>query len=337
MITLDQKLKDVRADKTASMWLESYTSVPEIKRLLQLMEPFKFSTLEKFAPKQFKGFFADLVKYFNGGDNTIAYDDPRSIPLWDDNDIPMYDGGLKPYLVPFLLENKKAPAVVIAPGGAYLNVCMEHEGVKVAERFNELGFHAIIVNYRVSPSRFPCPQLDYIRAIQTVRNNAEKWNVIPNQIIAMGFSAGGHLVTSICGVHDALRARTGNLSHVDGKPNAVIGGYPMIDLKCEGFGITCDKIFLGKNFSEELSHKLSVQNLIDENYPPMFLFSMENDPTVPPKTNCLVAEKVMNEKGVPNEVHIYPGDRHGFVLGEGTPASIWVDTAVEFLKNNSLI
>ncbi len=337
MIRLDQKLKDVRADENASKWLKSYSSVPEINRLLRLMEPFKFSTLEKYAPKQFKGFFADLVKYFNGGDNTIPYDDPRSIPLWNENEIPMYNGGIKPYIVPFLLENKKAPAVVIAPGGAYLNVCMEHEGVKVAQRFNELGFHSIIVNYRVSPSRFPCPQLDYIRAIQTVRNNAEEWNIIPNQIIAIGFSAGGHLVTSICGVHDDLKARTGDLSHIDGKPNAVIGGYPMIDLKCEDFGVTCDKIFLGGNYSEELSQKLSVQNLIDRNYPPMFLFSMENDPTVPPKTNCLVAEKVMNENGIPNEVHIYEGNRHGFVLGEGPPASVWVEKSVEFLKKNKII
>ncbi len=337
MITLDQKLKDVRADETASVWLKSYSSVPKINRLLRLMEPFKFSTLEKYAPKQFKGFFVDLVKYFNGEDNTIPYNDPRSIPLWAENDIPMYDGGIKPYIVPFLLENKKAPAVVIAPGGAYLNVCMEHEGVKVSQRFNELGFHAIIVNYRVSPSRFPCPQLDFIRAIQTVRSNAEKWNIIDNQIIAMGFSAGGHLVTSISGVYEDLKARTGDLAHIDGRPNAVIGGYPMIDLKCEGFGITCDKIFLGDNYSEELSRKLSVQNLIDESYPPMFLFSMENDPVVPPKTNCLVAEKIMNDRGISNEVHIYPGDRHGFELGEGTPAEVWVETAIEFLKNNNVI
>ncbi len=337
MITLNHRLRDVRADKNGSMWLESYTSVPEINKLLRLMEPFKFGTLEKLAPKQFKGFFVDLVKYFNGGDNAISYDDPRSIPLWADNDIPMYNGGIKPYIVPFLLENKKAPAVVIAPGGAYLNVCMEHEGVQVAERLNELGFHAVIVNYRVSPSRFPCAQLDYIRAIQTVRNNAEKWNVIEDQIIALGFSAGGHLVTSVSGVYENLKARTGDLAHIDGRPNAVIGGYPMIDLKCEDFGITCDKIFLGKNYSEELSRKLSVQNLIDESYPPMFLFSMENDPIVPPKTNCLVAEKVMNEKCVPNEVHIYPGDRHGFVFADGEEASAWVNQSIEFLKKHKVI
>ena len=165
----------------------------------------------------------------------------------------------------------------------------------------------------------------------------EKWNVIENQVIAVGFSAGGHLVTSVSGVHDELREMTGDLSHINGRPNAVIGGYPMIDLKCKDFGITCDKIFLGENYSEELSHNLSVQNLIDENYPPMFLFSMKYDPTVPPETNCLVAEKVMNEKGVPNEVHIYRGNVHGFGLADGLEAGQWVNQSIEFLKKNSVI
>lgn len=337
MITMEHKLKDVRADKEAKLWLESYSSVPEINRLLRLIEPFKFSTLERLAPKQFKGYFADLVKYFNGKDNAIPVTDPRSILLWEDKDIPLWNGGRKPYIVPFLLQNKKAPAVVIAPGGAYLNVCMEHEGVKVAERFNELGFHAIIVNYRVSPSRYPCPQLDFIRAIQTVRKNAEEWGVIENQIIALGFSAGGHLVTSVSGVYDELKKLTGALSHIDGKPDAVIGGYPMIDLKCQGFGITCDRVLLGDSYSEELSEKLCVQNLISENYPPMFLFSMEGDNTCPPATNCLVAEKALIEKGVPNEVHIYRGNCHGFALGEGTDAEQWVKSSIGFLKQNNII
>ena len=335
MITMEHKLRDVRADKEASLWLESYSSVPEINRILRLMSPFKFSTLAKIMPGNV---IKDLVGFFNGEDNAIPVTDPRSIVLWDEKDIPLYDGKRKPYIVPFLLENKKAPTVVIAPGGAYLHVCMKHEGVDIAKRFNELGFHAIIVCYRTSPNRYPCPQLDFIRAIQMVRSKAEEWGIIENQIIAMGFSAGGHLVTSVSGVYDELKEMTGDLAHIDGRPNAVIGGYPMIDLKCKDFGITNDKILLGKGYSKELSDKLSVQNLINEDYPPMFMFSMKFDPIVPPETNCLVAEKVMNEKGVPNEVHIYRGHIHGFALAtDGLEAGQWVNQSIEFLKKNNVI
>jgi acetyl esterase/lipase len=334
MITMNHRLRDVRADKKANYWLECYSSVPEINRLLRLMAPFKFGTLEKLLPK---GFIKDLVGFFNGEDDVVPVTDSRSILLWDEEKIPLYDGARKPYIVPFLLENKKAPVVVIAPGGAYLHVCMGHEGVDIAKRFNELGFHAVIVAYRTSPGRYPCPQLDFIRAIQTVRNNAEKWNVVENQVIALGFSAGGHLVTSINGVYDELREMTGDLSHINGKPDGIIGGYPLIDLKCKSFGITCDKIFLGKNYNKDLSDKLCVQNLVHEKYPPTFLFSMKYDPLVIPESNCLVAEKVLNEKSVPNEVHIYRGNVHGFGLAEGLEAGQWVNQSIEFFKKNNVL
>lgn len=337
MITMNHKMRDVKRDKDASFWLENYYSVPEIKRILSLIEPFKFRTIEKLSPRGLKSFAKDLIDFFNGKDNVIPVTDPRSILLWDEKNIPFYDGERKPYIVPFLLENKKAPVVVIAPGGAYLHVCMGHEGVDMAKRFNELGFHAVIVSYRTSPARYPCPQLDFIRAIQTVRNNAEEWGIIENQVIAMGFSAGGHLVTSVSGVHDELREMTGDLSHVNGKPDAVIGGYPMTDLKCKDFGITCDKIFLGKNYSKELSDKLCVHNLVDESYPPMFMFSMKYDPIVPPEMNCLTVEKVLEEKGVPHEVHIYRGHLHGFGLADGLEAGQWVNQSIDFLKKNNVI
>jgi acetyl esterase/lipase len=69
----------------------------------------------------------------------------------------------------------------------------------------------------------------------------------------------------------------------------------------------------------------------------MFLFSMKFDPLVPPETNCLVAEKVLNEKGVPNEVHLYRGHIHGFGLAQGLEAGQWVQQSIDFLKKNDVI
>ena len=337
MITMENSLRDAQRDEYANSWLVSYSSVPEINRLLKLIMPYKFKTLYKLAPKSLKNDVTDLVKYLNGGENTIPIEDSRSIPLWENKeDIPLYDGKRQPYIVPFLIKDKKAPCVIIAPGGSYINVCMKDEGVAVAKRFNEMGFHAIIVVYRVSPSRFPCPQIDFIRAIQVARNNAEKWNIIPDRITAMGFSAGGHLVTSVNGVYDEVKGLTGDLSHIDGRANAIIGGYPMISLKCQMLGITCDTIFLGENNTKENSYKYSAENLINKDYPPTFLFTMENDPIVPPKTNCLKAGEIMNKLGVPNKVIVYEGNRHGFALGENEKAGEWVTEAINFLNKYNL-
>ena len=69
----------------------------------------------------------------------------------------------------------------------------------------------------------------------------------------------------------------------------------------------------------------------------MFLFSMKYDPIVPPETNCLVVGKVLQEKGVPHEVHIYRGNVHGFGLADRLEAGQWVQQSIDFLKKNNVI
>lgn len=337
MLTLENRFKDAKKYELSARQLERYTSVKQINDVFKWLMPFKFKTLMKIVPKGLKGTISGMLDFLNGKDIVIDYDDKRSIPLWEPDKIPLYDGGEKPFVVPFLLENKKAPAVLVIPGGAYLFVSMKDEGIETAKKLNELGFHAIVLSYRVSPSRYPCMQLDMIRAIQLMRKNADEWGIIPDQIIALGYSAGGHLAMSVNGLYDELNSMSGDLSHFDGKPNAIVSGYGMMDLKCQTFNITCDMIFLGDNFTEQESKRLCIQNLIDEHYPPVFMFSMENDPTVPPKTNCMEVLSILKRNNIPCEMHIYPGNRHGFALGEGEEAEKWPVEMTEFLRKTGVI
>ncbi|MGN0522880.1 MAG: alpha/beta hydrolase, partial [Eubacterium sp.] len=169
MLTLENRFKDAKKYELSSRQLERYTSVKQINNVFKWLMPFKFKTLMKIVPKGLKGTISGMVDFLNGKNIVIDYDDKRSLPLWEPGEIPLYDGVDKPYIVPYLLENKKAPAVLVIPGGAYLYVSMENEGINTAKRLNELGFHAIVLSYRVSPSRYPCMQLDMIRAIQLMR------------------------------------------------------------------------------------------------------------------------------------------------------------------------
>lgn len=337
MLTFESRVRDAKKYDICRAQLERYTSVRQINNIFKWFMPFKFKTLARLAPKSMKGSVKDMISFLNGESNVIEYDDPRCMKLWEENEIPLYEGGVKPFIVPFLLENKKAPAVLVVPGGAYLNVSMREEGLDTAKKLNELGFHAVVLSYRVSPSRYPCMQLDMIRAIQIMRQNAEKWGIIDDEIIALGYSAGGHLVMSVTGLYDELKDQSGDLSYIDGRPNAIVSGYGMMDLKCSELGITCDMIFLGDKFTEAESKRLSIHNLVNENYPPVFMFTMENDPTVPPKTNCIQVEPILKEKGVPCELHVYPGNRHGFNLGIGEQAEEWPYKMVEFLKGTGVI
>ena len=101
------------------------------------------------------------------------------ILLWE-RDIPQFDekiGQAAPSLTPFLLDDgKKHGAVIVFPGGGY-TMKAAHEGAPVAERLNEMGLHAFVLDYRVAPYRFPVPLLDAQRAIRLLllarlRNNA---------------------------------------------------------------------------------------------------------------------------------------------------------------------
>lgn len=337
MITSDNKFKDAKKDEYSAHLLESYTSVKQINNVFKWLMPFRFKTLQKIVPKGLKGTINGMINFLNGNHIAVPYESEQSIPLWKENEIPLYNGIDKPYIIPYLLKDKKAPAVLVIPGGAYLYVSQEHEGIQTAKKLNELGFHAIVLTYRVSPCRYPCMQLDMIRAIQLMRKNSEEWGIIPDQIIALGFSAGGHLAMSVNGVYDELVEMSGDLSHIDGKPNGIVSAYGMMDLKCKGFNVTCDMIFLGDNFTEEESKRLCIRNMLNKDYPPVFMFSMDHDPTVPPKTNCIEIKPMLDELNVPCEMRIYAGNRHGFGLGEGTSAEEWPYRMVDFFKEKGVI
>ena len=117
----------------------------------------------------------------------------EKIYLWRDKEISNAS------IVPFLVEDgEKHPAILVIPGGGYGMVCEYTEGHHIAMAFNQLGYHAFVLDYRVAPNRYPAPQQDAIRAVKFIRGNADKWNVIPDKISSCGFSAGGHLHRWVC-------------------------------------------------------------------------------------------------------------------------------------------
>ena len=126
------------------------------------------------------------------------------ISLWER--APLFEesfGQPAPSLTPYLLPGGGARgAVIVCPGGGYV-VKADHEGAPIAERLNELGFHAFVLDYRVAPYRHPVPLLDVQRAIRLVRHRAQEFGVLPDKIAILGFSAGGHLVCTAATHYDA--------------------------------------------------------------------------------------------------------------------------------------
>ena len=112
-----------------------------------------------------------------------------------------------PNLIMYTPEAGKAngTAVIICPGGGYGILAIDHEGHDVAKKFNEMGVTAFVLKYRLPSDKIMVdrsigPLQDAQRAIQMVRSNASKWNINPKKIGIMGFSAGGHLASTV-GTH----------------------------------------------------------------------------------------------------------------------------------------
>ncbi len=156
---------------------------------------------------------------------------PQPIQLWP-ADAPELIGTAPediPLLTPYLPGSASpTSAIVICPGGGYQRRA-DHEGEPVARWLNPLGVAAFVVDYRVAPHRHPAPLLDAQRAIRTVRANAETWNVDPQRVGVLGFSAGGHLAATA-----ATQWDHGDPDHADPvarqgcRPDLVILCYPVI-------------------------------------------------------------------------------------------------------------
>ena len=149
--------------------------------------------------------------------------------LWGEK-IPYNDGEFD--FVPTITAYKadSRGAVIIFPGGGY---CMkaEHEGPVIAEWLRAAGITCFVVDYRVDPYRHPAQISDAMRAVKWVRFYADTYNIDPNKIAVMGFSAGGHLAGSVSVHYDKdMYKPTDRIDSESCRPDASILCYPVIDM-----------------------------------------------------------------------------------------------------------
>ncbi len=225
-------------------------------------------------------------------------------------------------------EHKRGnAAVLIFPGGAY-SMRAPYEGGDCALFINELGLEAFVVHYRVKPAKFPDPLLDARRAVRFVRANAEKFGIDPERILALGFSAGGHLAALTCTYRTPLALEVGDaLDAVCPYPNGQILCYPVIstdDAIIEKYSFTC---LLGERYDERAAY--DVATLADAGTPRAFIWHTSEDELVDVENSYRYASALHTHK-IPTEMHIFPFGRHGLGLAEDTPhVAKWK----ELLKN----
>jgi acetyl esterase/lipase len=228
-------------------------------------------------------------------------------------------------------EAATGASVVVCPGGGYGMLALDHEGRQVAQWLNSLGITAIVLKYRLGPRyHHPAMLQDAARAIRTVRASARKWSLDPHRIAILGFSAGGHLASTV-GTHfdDGKPGAEDPVERESSRPDRMILVYPVISL-AEPFGHRRSRQnLLGETPSEELVRSLSNETQVTSQTPPTFL-AHSNEDTIVPAENSLLFALALHKAKVPVELHLFEKGRHGLGLGAGArPFGITGDSAFQ--------
>jgi len=227
------------------------------------------------------------------------------------------------------LPNKKGAtgqAVIICPGGGYSILAYDWEGTDIAKLFNAHGIAAFVLKYRLpdslsSTAPDQVPLLDAKQAMRIVRSRADEWNINPDKIGIMGFSAGGHLASTLSTHFDETT-----------KPNFSILIYPVISMDKNIAHMGSRNNLIGKHPSDEMIKLYSNELQITPKTPPTFILHATDDNGVPVE-NSLYYYQGLKKNGVPAEMHIYPTGGHGFglALGKGALAS-WPSLMIAWMK-----
>lgn len=216
--------------------------------------------------------------------------------------------------------HENGSAVVIFPGGAYQHLATNLEGRQVANWFNARGFRAFVVRYRLSSEGYllPAPLLDARRAIQAVRARARDYHIDPHRIVAIGFSAGGHLAAlAATQPVDGDPSAQDPIEQVSSRPDYLVLGYPWIGaISTDTSHLSYCKLFNVMDQCDSLRGKYSPDLFVTAKTPTTFWYHTANDQTVPVEQGLRFYEALI-KAGVPAEAHVFANGPHGTGLGKG--------------------
>ena len=235
--------------------------------------------------------------------------------------------------------NRNGKAVIICPGGGYHGVAYDWEGISVAKWYNSKGITAFVLKYRMPNSAsvkvsYEAPLQDAQRAMRYVRFNSEKFGIEKDQIGIMGFSAGGHLASTLgTQFNKPNNFEESAIDKVSARPDFMVLVYPVVTMKNNYTHKGSKNSLLGKEPSENLVKEFSNELQVTKNTPPTFIVHASDDKAVPVE-NSLQLYKSLNDAGVSTEMHIYPYGGHGFALaiGRGRLQS-WIDRLGDWLED----
>jgi acetyl esterase/lipase len=230
------------------------------------------------------------------------------------------------------------PCVVICPGGGYGILAASHEGTDVAKYFNSIGVHALVLKYRIPSAENQqekqwAPLQDAQQAIHLVRQNAKKWNVDPAKVGIMGFSAGGHLASTLATHYDDRKIKA--KSSISFRPDFQILIYPVISFGKFAHKGSRNNLLSPDTTAEKIAY-FSNELHINKQSPPAFLVHAKDDKAVPVENSLIYAQQLKDNE-VEAEVFLYEAGGHGFGMKNSNSAAKWTDSLKSWLEKSSIL
>lgn len=211
------------------------------------------------------------------------------------------------------------PAVIVAPGGAYKVLAGIHEGREAADWFAARGFTAFVLRYRLGPRYlYPTPLKDAQRAVRYVRSHAQQYNIDPNRIGMIGFSAGGHLTAMTATTADeGDPGATDPIDHASSGLNFMVLGYPWLnamEAQQDNWLSYCGAMDITDAAKCRSFEQYSPLRGVNAKTPPAFIFHTADDQTVPIRAS-IEFFNALHAAGIPAELHVFAHGPHGVGFG----------------------
>jgi acetyl esterase/lipase len=260
----------------------------------------------------------------------------KPIPLWPKGAPGALGATAKdtPTLTPYVPAKANGAAMLLIPGGSYSGI-YEGQAEPFARWLTEQGITVFVLRYRLGSAgyRYPSQLQDAVEAMRQVRGNAAQWKIDAHRIGVMGFSAGGHLVsTLLTHPEDGEVAPTGEgeARRVSARPDLAILCYPVISMITKPHDSSRTNL-IGASPSDELIRKTSSELQVRPGLPPCFVWHTNEDRMVPVDHSLLFAT-ALHEHGVPHELHLYQRGDHGTgLMGTDHP---WMNDLLFWLKTH---
>jgi len=267
----------------------------------------------------------------------------QTFPLWEhgapgalgsgDQDTPTVT------VYPALDGTRTGTAILIAPGGSYRMLALNHEGRQFANFFNGMNVTAFVLKYRLGPRyHHPIELGDVQRAIRWVRAHSDEYGFRPDRVGLMGFSAGGQSFSNT-GTHfdDGKLDAPDPIDRLSCRPDFLILAYPVITMLPPHAHEGSVANLLGENPSPELRKQLSNERNVTARTPPTFLLSTSEDTVVAPE-NTVEFYLALRMAGVPAEMHVFEKGPHGVGLDLENPGlGIWPLLLTNWLRQGGLL